>query len=75
MPDMNDFHAFNSTSGGSIGNSGGGGGRGFGCGWIVVVIVVVLMISMLADGTSWDAIDSLLGLGFLAFLFFRWIST
>lgn len=75
MPDMNDYHAFKSTSGGSGGSSGGGGGKGFGCGWIVIVIVVILLISFIADGASWDAIDMLLGLGLLAFLFFRWIST
>ena len=68
MPDMNDYHAFKSTSG-------GGGGKGFGCGWIVIVFVVSLLISFIADGASWDAIDTLLGLGLLAFLFFRWIST
>ena len=75
MPDMNDYHAFKSTSGGSGGSSGGGGGNGFGCGWIVIVIFVILLISFIADGASWDAIDTLLGLGLLAFLFFRWIST
>lgn len=75
MPDMNDYHAFKSTSGGSGGSSGGGGGKGFGCGWIVIVIVVILLISFVADGASWDAIDTLLGLGLLAFPFFRWIST
>ena len=75
MPDMNDYHAFNSTSGGSGGSSGGGGGKGLGCGWIVIVIVVILLISFIADGASWDAIDTLLGLGLLAFLLFRWIST
>ena len=75
MPDMNDYHAFKSTSGGSGGSSGGGGGKGFGCGWIVIVIVAILLISFFADGASWDAIDTLLGLGLLAFLFFRWIST
>ena len=75
MPDMNDYHAFKSTSGGSGGSSGGGGGKGFGCGWIVIVIVVILLISFIADGASCDAIDTLLGLGLLAFLFFRWIST
>ena len=75
MPDMNDYHAFKSTSGGSGGSSGGGGGKGFGCGWIVIVIVVILLISFIADGASWDAIDTLLGLGLLAFLFLRWIST
>ena len=57
------------------GGSSGGGGKGFGCGWIVIVIVVILLISFIADGASWDAIDTLLGLGLLAFLFFRWIST
>ena len=31
MPDMNDYHAFKSTSGGSGGSSGGGGGKGFPC--------------------------------------------
>ena len=71
MPDMNDYHAFKSSSGGSGGSSGGGGGKGFGCGWIVIVIVVILLISFIADGASWDAIDTLLGLGFLAFLFAR----
>lgn len=72
MPDMNDYHAFKSTSGGSdSGGSGDNGGRGFGCGWIVIVIIVIMLISFIADGASWDAIDTLLGLGFLAFLFFR----
>ena len=75
MPDMNDYHAFKSTSGGSGGSSSGGGGKGFGCGWMVIVIVAILLISFIADGASWDAIDTLLGLGLLAFLFFRWIST
>ena len=72
---MNDYHAFKSTSGDSGGSSGDGGGKGFGCGRIVIVIVIILLISFIADGASWDAIDTLLGLGFLAFLFFRWIST
>ena len=75
MPDMNDYHAFKSTSGGSGGGSGGGGGKGFGCGWIVIVIVVILLISFIADGASWGAKDTLQGMGLLAFLFFRWIST
>lgn len=41
MPDMNDFHAFKSTSGGDDGGSNGGGGGNwdFGCGWVVIVIV------------------------------------
>ena len=68
MPDMNDFHAFKSTSGGS-GGSGNGGGQGIGClAWFVIGIVVLMLIFFIADGASWDAIDTLLGLGFLAFL-------
>lgn len=69
MPDLGDFHAFNSTKGDSGGGGGKGGGGINGPGWVVIVIVVILLISMLADGTSWDAIDSLLGIGFLVFLF------
>lgn len=39
MPDGGDYHAFNSTSGGSN-DSGGGSGGGFGCAtWIVIGIV------------------------------------
>ena len=70
MPDMNDYHAYKSTSGGSGGSS-GGGGKGFGCGWIVIVVVVLMLIFFIADGASWDAIDSLLGIGFIAFVFAR----
>lgn len=69
MPDMNDFHAFKSTGGGSRGNGGTGGG--FGCGWVVIIIVVAMLIFFIADGASWEAIDTLLGLGLIAFLFAR----
>ncbi len=62
MPNLNDFHAFKSTSGGS-------GGGGFGCGWVVIILVVYMLIFFIIDGVGWDAIDTLLGLGFLAFLF------
>lgn len=74
MPDMNDYHAYKSTSGGSDGGSSGGGGGGFGCAtWVVIVIVVFFLISFIADGASWDAIDTLLGFGLLIFLFVRWM--
>ena len=56
-------------------STGSGNGLRFGLGWVVIVIVVIMLISFIADGASWDAIDTLLGLGLLAFLFFRWIST
>ena len=71
MPDMNDFHAFNSTSGVGGNSSGSGKGGGFGCGWVVIVLVVIMLIYFIADGASWDAMDTLLGLGLIAFLFAR----
>ncbi len=75
MPDMNDFHAFNSTSGGS-GSSGGGsgGGGGLGCAtWVVIGIIAFFLISFIANGASWDAIDTLLGFGLIIFLFVRFM--
>ena len=73
MPDLNDFHAFKNTSGDGDGGGSGGGkkGGGFGLGWVVIAIVAILLVSFIADGASWDAIDTLLGLGLLAFLFAR----
>ena len=70
MPDIDDYYAFKSTGGGSGGGSGGGG---FGGSWIVIVIVVLMLIFFIADGASWAAIDTLLGLGFLAFLCARFL--
>lgn len=75
MPDGGDYHAFNSTSGGSNDSGGGsGGGGGFGCAtWIVIGIGAFFLISFIADGASWDAIDTLLGFGLIIFLFVRWL--
>ena len=75
MPDGGDYHAFNSTSGGSGGgSSGSGGGGGSGCATgIVIGIVAFFLISFIADGASWDAIDTLLGFGLIIFLFVRWL--
>lgn len=42
MPDLNDFHAFKSTSSGE--NSGNSGCLGGGFTWIVVIIVVLWLI-------------------------------
>ena len=56
------------------GNGGGSsGGGGFGCGGVVILIVVIMLIYFVFSGASWDAIDSLLGFGFLAFLVARWL--
>ena len=73
MPNLNDFHAYKSTSGGS-GGTGGSGGGGIGCAaWIVIGIVVFMLISFLADGASWEAIETLLAFGVIAFLLARWL--
>ena len=59
MPDLNDFHAYKSTSGGT-GGTGGSGGGGIGCAaWIVIGIVGFMLIFFLADGASWEAIENL----------------
>ena len=41
MPELNDFHAFKSTSGGSGSGSGGGSGLNK---WIVVLIITALLM-------------------------------
>jgi len=72
MPDMNDYHAFKSTSGGNDGGSGKGGGKwDFGCGWVVIVIVIYMLIHFILNGAGWEAIDCLLGWGLIAFLLAR----
>ncbi len=45
MPDMNDFHAFNSTKGGS----GGGGGCCLGCisPWVITVSIILIIIYLI----------------------------
>lgn len=70
MPDMNDFHAFKSTSGGSGRGSRGGN---FGCGWVVIAVAGILLLFFIAAGASGDAIDTFLGLGFIAFLITRFL--
>jgi len=73
MPDLNDFHAYKSTSGGT-GGTGGSGGGGIGCAaWMVIGIVVFMLIFFLADGASWEAIETLLAFGLIAFLLVRWL--
>lgn len=68
MPNLNDYHGFKSTSGGSD-NGGSSGGGGSGCGfWVVIGIIVFIF---LISGASWEAIETLLALGFIAYLFFR----
>ena len=73
MPSLKNCHSYKST-GSKNGSNGTGKGGGFGfVGWAIIVIVALLLICFLANGASWDAIDTLLGLGLLAFLFFIWL--
>ena len=66
MPNMNDYHAFKSTQGPSNGNGGGGG-------TVIIIIVAILLIYFLFSGASWDAIDTLLGLGLIAYFIAKWL--
>ena len=71
--DPNEFHKFKSTSGGS--NNGGGSGRKgpSGAGWVVIIIVGYFFLHFLFSGASWEAIETLLALGIIAYLFFNWV--
>lgn len=71
-PIMDDYHMFKSTSGGSGGSNGNRGGKR---GWVVIVVVAILLINFIVEGASWETIENLLGWGWLAFVYFRWIST
>ena len=49
MPDLNDFHAFKSTSGCSSGGGSGFGGGGSGClSWVLVCLAILWVIGKLA---------------------------
>ena len=72
MPDLNDFHAYKSTSGGSGGAGSSGGGIGCAA-WLVIAIVVFMLIFFIADGASWEAVECLLAFGLIAFLIARWL--
>lgn len=73
MSNSNDYHAYKNTNGGTGGN-GGSGGTGIGCAaWIVIGLVVFLLISFIADGAGWEAIETLLAFGIIAFLLARWL--
>ena len=71
MSKLDELHAFKATSEDS--DSGrkveNGSNSDFGLGWIVIAIVVLMLLFFIISGASVDAIDTLLGLGFLAFLF------
>lgn len=64
----------NSSSGsGNKYNNNKGKGLNFGWSWGVIGIVA-FSFYFFADGAKWETIETLLGFGLLAFLFFCWIS-
>ena len=67
MPDLDDFHAFQSTGGGSDDNTGSNGG-GSGCGWFIVIAIFVVVFSIAIGIVNLEAIGFILGLVFLVFL-------
>lgn len=70
----NEYHKFKSTSGGNGNGSGRGSGEGpSGAGWIIIIIVGYFFLHFLFSGASWEAIETLLALGLIAYLFFNWV--
>ena len=68
MPNLNDYHGYKSTSGGS-GNGGDSRGGGPGCGfWVIIGIIFFFFI---ISGASWEAIETLLAFGFIAYLILK----
>lgn len=64
--DSGEYNKYQNTSGSS------GGGRGLGCGGLIgVAIVVILVISFIANGASWEAIETLLAFVIIAFMIFK----
>ena len=64
--DSGEYNKYQNTSGGS------GGGRELGCGGLIgIVIVVILVISFIANGASWEAIETLLAFVIIAFMIFK----
>jgi len=61
----NEYHKYKSTSG-----SGSGHGPS-GAGWIVIAIVGFFFISFLFSGAGWEAIETLLALGLIAYMLFK----
>ena len=71
--DPNEYHKFNSTKGGSNNGSPGkgtGGGPGFG-GWVVIIVFAYFFLFFIFSGASWEAIETLLAFGIIAFFIAR----
>lgn len=76
--DPKEYHKYKSVTGsddsGNIPNKGTSDHKPTGLGWIVICIVIFMLISFISDGASEEAISTLLGVGFIAYLFAQWIS-
>lgn len=69
MLDKDDYYAYKSTTN----HSSGSGGNGSGGGKLIIAIVVIMLIHFIANGASWDAIDTLLGFGLIAYFLAKWL--
>ena len=68
----NEFHKYKSTTSSDGNNSGNvSGNRPSVAGWVVIIVVGFFFLYFLFSGASWDAIDTLLGLGLIVYLFFN----
>lgn len=43
-------------------------------GWVVICILVYFLISFISSGADGESITTLLGFGFLAYLFAQWLN-
>lgn len=74
--DHNEYHKYKSTTEENNKNSSNSSStpKPTGLGWIVIGIVVFMLISFISDNASGDAISTLLGFGFIAYLIAQAIS-
>ena len=47
MPDLNDFHAFKSTSSNSSSGNGCGGFFTSGIGWVILIVILVIVAKLI----------------------------
>ena len=76
--DPKECHKYKSVIGnsdsGNIPNKGTADYKPTGLGWVVIVTVIYFLISFISSGADGELISTLLGLGFIAYLFAQWIS-
>jgi len=76
--DPKEYHKYKSVTGNNdsdnISNKGTSDHKPTGLGWVVIVIVIYFLISFISSGADGESISTLLGFGFLAYLFAQWIS-